>query len=122
MQATLRSPAHDLRRDASAKTWILRRKSSELRSQVYASETMFRLRVQCGQSLEDIEPLLREALADNLIVLSQRTKTTAAGQALYAFEAIVRSVRVSRCQVVALIARLQLAGVRDVWWESVLDL
>ena len=121
MQATLRFSVQVPQRDATATTRVLGRLSSENHLKSRAPETIFRLTVRCAQSLEEIAPLLREALADNLIDLSQRVRTTAAGQALCTFEAIVRSVRVSRCQVVALIAQLQRAGVRDVWWESVQD-
>lgn len=121
MQATLRSPAHEPRHDASIGTWVFTRKSSKLRSNLPAPESLFRLTVRCAQCRKDVGPLLRDALAENLIGLSQRVKTIVTGQTLCTFEATVRSVRDSRCQVVALIARLQVLGVRDVWWESVLD-
>jgi hypothetical protein len=98
MQATLRFPLHEPSRDATAWTRPLGRRSLENRSSARAPDSVFQLTVWCAPSQEDIEPRLREALADNLIALKQRVTTTVSGKAFCKFEAIVRSGRVSRCQ------------------------
>jgi hypothetical protein len=87
-----------------------------------AADSAFALTVSDPESNSaHIEPMLRAAMADYLISLERRVAISLRRGPVYQFKAVVRNVRWSRCQAVALLEQLGKIGVRDVKWVSVIS-